>query len=197
MTVPPTTRRGRRVLGWLLGAAVVASLTACGSDDRAVQAPPGSPENPLQAKPSSLEGATSEATRRPSFADLVDRQAATPAGRTRSNPCALVTKAEAKVILQANLLDPVVAPQGPTCIYRDRSGQSFATVAFEPRGMEALRRELRRAQRVDVAGRTAYCGMHGRPILYLPVSSRRVLSVAAPCDIATRFARRAAESLDG
>jgi hypothetical protein len=186
-----------RLLGWLLGAALVASFAACGSDDRPAQAPPGSPENPVEAKPSSLEGATSETKQRPSFADLVDRQRGEPTPRDRANPCALVTKAEAKAILQANLIDPVVAPQGPTCIYRDRSGRSFATVAFQPMGIDDLRRQLRRVQRVEVAGQTAYCGMHGQPMLYLGAGTGRVLSVAAPCDVATRFARRAAERLGG
>jgi len=188
--------RRQRVLTWLVATSLLA-LTACGSDRPAAQAPPGSPENPLEAKPSSLEGTTSETSRRPSFAELVDDQTNGTAGRDSSNPCALVTKAEAKAIMRADLLDPLVAPQGPTCIYRDRARQSYATLAFQPRSIDVLRRQLRRAQRIEVGGRTGYCGMHGQPMLYLAAGRDRVLSVAAPCPIAARFARHAMKRLDG
>jgi hypothetical protein len=189
----------RAGLGGLLLA--VACLAGCGgSDDKSAKAPLGSPENPVAAQAPSSGEAGSEATGKPtepSFKKLVDRQSKEPARRDRDNPCAFVTKAQAQEILGARLLDPLVAPQGPTCIYRNRSGQSFATVAIQSVSFKALRRQVRRVERVAVSDRTAYCGMHGRPMLYLPLSGGRVLSVAAPCETATRFARRAAPRLLG
>ena len=180
---------------------VVACLAGCGgSGDKPAKAPPGSPENPVAAQPPSAGETSSEATGKatePNFKSLVDRQSKAPAQRDRDNPCAFVTKAQAQTILGARLLDPLVAPQGPTCIYRNRSGQSFATVAIQSVSFKALRRQVRRVERVAISDRTAYCGMHGQPMLYLPLSGDRVLSVAAPCETAASFARRAAPRLLG
>jgi hypothetical protein len=50
---------------------------------------------------------------------------------------------------------------------------------------------------VSVADRQAYCGVHGAPMLYLPLAQGRVLSVSAQCDVAKRFASTAVPRLDG
>lgn len=184
-------------LGLLLAAALV-GLAACGSDENPSKAAPGSPKNPLVAKPSRAGGTTSESGAKqaaPGYTRLLEQQRKAPVERDRNNPCALVTKAQAEAILGAKLVDPVVLPQGPTCIYRNRSSQRFAAISVQAQSFGALRRQLRRAERVDVSGRTAYCGMHGRPMLYLPLSGGRVLSVAAQCDTAVRLARRAGARL--
>jgi len=184
-----------RPIGILMATALLAALTACGSDGPS-KAAPGTPENPLVAKPPSAGGATSEGTgAAPDFERLVDQQRTTPVRRDAANPCGLVTKAQAQAILGSRLLDPLLAPQGPTCIYRDRSGRSFATISMQSLDFAAVRPEIRRLQRVDVAERRAYCGVHGQPVLYLPFSRGRVLSVTAPCDVAARLARRAVPHL--
>lgn len=188
---------GSRLIGLVLAAVSAGAVSACGSGD-AAKPPPGSPENPLVAEAPSAAGAGSESATSPGrvgFKELVDDQREQPAGRDDDNPCGLVTKAQARTILGVPLLDPVVAPQGPTCIYRDRSGQSFTTIAIQSLSFKSLRPRIRRLERVAVSGRTAYCGTYGRPMLYLPLSRGRVLSIAAQCETATRLARRAAPDL--
>ena len=199
LTSPPAALRA---LGALLAAACLATTAACGGSDPepAAKAALGSPENPVQAVQPTDEGVTSESSGKaaePGFKSLVEQQAAKPVEKDRSNPCALVTKAQAQAILGGRLLDPVLAPQGPTCIYRDRSGQSFATLAFQAIDIAALRRQSNRVRAVEVADRRAYCGVNGAPVLYLPVGSNRVLSVNAQCEIAMRFASRAVPHLAG
>ena len=187
-----------RLAGVGLAVVLVMGLVACGSDENPSKAAPGSPENPLVAKQPRSNGTTSESGAKPpapGYAGLLERQRKEPVERDGNNPCALVTKAQAEAILGAKLVDPVVLPQGPTCIYRNRSSQRFAAISVQAQSFAALRRQLRRAERVDVAGRTAYCGMHGRPMLYLKLSRGRVLSVAAQCDTAARLARRAGARL--
>jgi hypothetical protein len=183
-----------RLPSLVLVVVLVAGLSACGSEERSSKAAPGSPENPLAAKPSKA-GEPGTKPAEPGFAKLLERQRKQPVQHNRDNPCTLVTKAQAQAILGGKLLDPVLLPQGPTCIYRNRSQQEFATISVQAQSFGALRRQLRRAERVDVSDRTAYCGMHGRPMLYASLSGGRVLSVAAQCDMATRLARRAAAHL--
>jgi hypothetical protein len=177
----------------LLAGAAVLGVTACGSAGEPEKAP-GTPENPLVAKPSSLEKVTGESDQ-PNFKALVEGQRKAPVQHDRANPCALVTKAQAQAILGTRLLDPLVAPQGPTCIFRDRSGQSFATISVQPVTIDRLRRQTHRLKTVAVADRKAYCGVNGAPVLYLPVDGGRTLTVTAHCEIAARFARRAAPRL--
>ena len=189
----------RRPLGLVLLAALVVGLTACGSQESSSKPAPGSPENPLVAKPSTpgvtTTGESGAEPGKPGYAKLVERQRKEPVRHNRDNPCSLVTKRQAQAILGAKLIDPVVVAQGPTCIYRDRASQSFATISIQSVNFSAVRRQLRRVQRIDVSDRTAYCGMHGRPMLYLPLTRGRVLSVASQCDTAARLARRASARL--
>jgi len=110
-------------------------------------------------------------------------------------PCSLVTKGQARAILGTPIVEPLQAPQGPTCIYESRSGKQFVTLAVQTVSFAKLKRQLRSSRSVQVAGSVGYCGSYGRPMLYLPLSSRRVLSVAASCDVATRFAAKAAPRL--
>jgi len=112
-----------------------------------------------------------------------------------ARPCSLVTKAQARAIIGVPIVEPLQAPQGPTCIYRTTSGKRFITLAVQTVRFAQLRRQIRQIRRVDVSGQTAYCATHGRPMLYLPLSGTRVLSVSAPCALATRFAAKAAPHL--
>lgn len=192
-----TKSTNKLLVGLVLALAAVAA--GCG-DSGGPAAAPGSEQNPVQAEPPSLEVGASEPTGKDGesgFEQLLEQQRRTPARKDRSNPCALVTKAQAQQILGTRLLDPVMAPQGPTCIYRDRSGRSFATVAFQATGIQRLRRAARRVHAVEVGDRTAYCAVNGAPVLYLPLAAGRVLSVNAQCEIATRFASRALPHLAG
>ncbi len=187
-----------RPLAMLLAATVALAVAGCGSDEGSSKAPKGSPQNPIAAVTPDPQGLTGEGggnPAKPDYQRLLDSQRDAPPQGKRDNPCALVTKAQAQAILGGKLMDPVSMPQGPTCIYRNRSNARYATISVQARSFAALRRQLKRAQRVDVADRRAYCGVHGRPMLYASLGGGKVLSIAAQCDAAVRLARRAGARL--
>ena len=92
---------------------------------------------------------------------------------------------------------PLEAPQGPTCIYRSRrrrrvrhaGGAAGRVSAAASRSSQARRGSRPAGRRRATAGTTA------RPMLYVPLARGRVLSVAAPCDVARRFAPAAVQQL--
>lgn len=114
-----------------------------------------------------------------------------------SQPCRLVTRAEAARILGAPVRPLVTAPQGPTCLYRAASGRRLITVAVQHTDFGKLTGRLRpkRPVRVSGAAGTAYCVTAGSPTLYVPVAGGRVLTVGGPCSVARRFALRAVPRL--
>jgi hypothetical protein len=181
---------------------MAATLTACGGDSEPAAAP-GSAERPLVAEQTRLGGAVadgrsneaaasaSQAT--PGYDKLLKQQSRHP--RSRFTPCNLVTAAQARAIIGAPLQEPIEAPQGPTCVYRSRNGKSFVSVAVQTLDFNKLKSRLRVGHRVDVSNRTAYCGTYGQPMLYVPLSHGRVLSVAAHCAVAKQFAIRAVRQL--
>jgi hypothetical protein len=114
---------------------------------------------------------------------------------SRFTPCNLVTRSEARAIVGAPLLVPVEAPQGPTCIYRDKADNYFITIGVERSSLESIRTRLRHRRRLKIAGRTAYCGTYGHETLYVVLSRGRVLSISAPCDTAKRLALKAVPRL--
>ena len=201
-------RIGVRSLGLIALVLMTALLTACGGQSTP-KPPPGSPQNPLvaqtpqdsatagrlnEAAPAVKGGAGAEGTKpkadaQPGYQKLVERQGSKP--RSRFTPCNLVTKAQAGAIVGAPLQDPLEAPQGPTCIYRSQDGKRFVTLAVQSVAFSKLKRQMHKRQQVAVSDKTAFCGMLGQPILYMPLSGRRVLSVAAPCQVARKFAARA------
>jgi len=187
-----------RPLALLLAATIALVAAGCGSDQGHPKAPPGTPQNPLAAVTPDPQGLTGEAggnPAKPDYQRLLDKQREAPSQPKQANPCALVTKAQAQRALGGRLIDPVSLPQGPTCIYRNRSSARYATISVQARDFAVLRRQLKRARRVDVADRPAFCGVHGRPMLYLSLGGGKVLSVAAQCDPAVRLARRAGAQL--
>ena len=194
MTAGRTVARG--LLTVLVAAAPAVLLAACGGESRSSERPVGTPENPAVAQPfpGGGEPAARPRSRRetsptPSFDRVVESQKRRP--RKRFSPCNLVTSKQAREILGAAVLQPREAPQGPTCIYRTRSGERFVTLAVQSAAIADLRRHLRRAQRFEVGSRRAYCGTLGQPVLHVALGGGRVLTVAAPCDTARRFAATA------
>jgi hypothetical protein len=141
-------------------------------------------------KPARHKGGETAAPARPKTAR---NQKALAAGA--SQPCLLVTKTQAKAIVGAPILEPLQAPQGPTCIYRTKSGKPYVTLAVQTVNFAKLRKQIRNTRAVPIAGRTAYCGTYGKPMLFLPVAGGRVLSITAPCAMAQQFAAKAAPQL--
>jgi len=208
-------RRGVRSLGLIALLLMAALLAACGGQSKP-KPPPGSPQNPLVAQApqeavtqgrlnesapaakgaagAGAEGAKPKADAKPGYQKLVERQGSKP--RSRFTPCNLVTKAQAGAIVGAPQQDPLEAPQGPTCIYRSRDGKRFVTLAVQSVAFSKLKHQMHKRQQVSVSNKTAFCGMLGQPILYVPLSGSRVLSVAAPCQVARKFAARAVPRLN-
>lgn len=193
--------------------AATAFLAACGGDK---PAPKGTPDHPVAAKPTpegtsapdgtrlneaggpdaeaTADGAAAAKTQ-PGYSKLLSRQSSKP--KKRFSPCTLVSKAQARAIVGYQITDLVEAPQGPTCIYQGKQPQAgFVTLAVQPQPFAALKKAMRRREAVDVGAKAAYCGMSGRPLLVAAVGQGRVLSVAAPCKIAKRFAKTAIAHLD-
>jgi hypothetical protein len=110
-------------------------------------------------------------------------------------PCSLVTKTQASAIIGGPIVEPLEAPQGPTCIYRTAAGKPYVTLAVQTIDFASLKKQIRHSRRVSVSGASAYCGTYGRQMLYLPLPGGRVLSVAAPCTTAARFAAKATPHL--
>jgi hypothetical protein len=118
------------------------------------------------------------------------RRQVAPAPSAR-RPCSLVTRTQARAIIGAAILEPLEAPQGPTCIYQTPTGKPYITLTVQRASYARLQEQVRRRHSIAVADRRGVCGSYGRPMLYVPVGGGRVLSVAAPCAIASRFAARA------
>jgi hypothetical protein len=112
-----------------------------------------------------------------------------------SRPCSLVSKTQARAIVGAPILEPLQAAQGPTCIYQAKSGKPYVTVTVQTVNFVKLRKQIRNLRSIAVADRTAVCGTYGKPMLFLPVTGGRVLSISAPCGMAQRFAAKAAPHL--
>jgi hypothetical protein len=131
----------------------------------------------------------------PGYQKLLEQQTRKPA--SRFTPCNLVRRSEAAAILGVAVRPLVEAPQGPTCIYRSAKGRGFITVSVQKAALSKLRKQLRHAKPVAVAQRDSVCGTVGRPLLYVPVSSARVLVVTAPCQVAKQFASAAVPRIPG
>lgn len=115
-------------------------------------------------------------------------QAPTPSPR---KPCLLVPKADATRILGTPLLDPIHARQGPTCIYRSVNRKRYITLTVQTASYKRLAAQVRGRRTLSIGEYRGVCGTFGGPVLYVPVVSRRVLTIAGPCAVATRFAASA------
>jgi hypothetical protein len=179
-----------------------ALLSACGGGEPTKAAtPPGSPDNPMVGKlnEETQSGRKNESAAKtaeePGYQKLVERQTKKP--QAAFTPCNLVTPAQASSILGGPIQAPLEAPQGPTCIYRLRSGgKGMVTVAVQTLDLAHAKRQLRGSQRLAVSGRPAYCGAVGQPMLYAGLSDGRVLAIGAPCNVARQFATRAVAQLE-
>ena len=108
-----------------------------------------------------------------------------------SDPCTLVSRAEAQTIVGAPVDKPVEAPLGPTCIYRPESAKNLITLSVGSIDFARIKAQIRNRRRLDVSGHAAYCGNYGQPTTFVPLASGRALTVTAPCAIGIRFAAKA------
>jgi hypothetical protein len=108
-----------------------------------------------------------------------------------SDPCTLVSRAEAQAIVGRPIDPPVEARLGPTCIYQPAGAKNLITVTVESINAAAIKRYIRKRTQLNVSGRTAYCGTYGQPITLVPLAGGRALAVTAPCAIGIRFAAKA------
>jgi hypothetical protein len=138
---------------------------------------------------------SSEGAQKQDYQRLLERQTKHP--KSRFTPCNLVTQDQATAIIGSPIQQPLEAPQGPTCIYRTRDGKRFISLAVQSVKFSTVKRQVRRRQSVTISDRTGICGRYGQPMLYVPVSGGRVLTVAAPCGIAKQFALKAVPRLSG
>jgi hypothetical protein len=191
---------GIRLLCLSLLLLVAAPLAACGGSQDHKSGAPGSKGNPLVANAEAEEqakGRVNEAaaapTPAPGYQRLLEKQTKRP--RSGFTPCNLVTPRQAQSILGAPIQAPLEAPQGPTCIYRTRSGSGFVTVSVQTLDLAAIRHAMREPRRIAVSGHRAYCGVYGQPMLYTALPGGRVLSVGARCRVARAFATRAVARL--
>jgi hypothetical protein len=106
------------------------------------------------------------------------------------NPCSLVTRGEAQRILRHAVGPLVEGPQGPTCIYKLAGTKRTVTLAVEPANVSKVKpqAQLRNRRKVTVRAHTGYCGTLGGPLMVVPLSGGRVLSITAPCSQASSFA---------
>jgi hypothetical protein len=187
----------RRIALLLVPAALV--LAGCGSSAPTAPAP-GSPERPLVAKPSETSsepttGRSSQGGNGSPFAQIVQGQSKHP--QSRFTPCNLVTRPEAQAIMGGSVRQPLEAPQGPTCIYRAAKGQRMVTIAVQGMDFAQVKPLLQHRKPVTTSGRTGFCGIYGQPMLYVPLTGGRVLTVGAECAVAQRFAAKAVRQLRG
>jgi hypothetical protein len=162
-------------------------LCACGAGAPASHAP-GSTTNPTK-------GATTPKTSSGRSNEASGAQQAAAVETAGSAPCTLVTREQASAILGERISKPSEAVQGPTCVYKGH--KSFVTLAVQTLDFDKIKPKLGLRQRVEVSSKVAYCGNYGQQMLYVPLSEGRVLSVAAPCPRAKRFAALAVRALSG
>jgi hypothetical protein len=192
-------------------ALVGAGLAACGGSDPAVKTPAAAHDQAASDKPtvkaapagspqakqaaSKQKAATKpEPSRKRDIASAkAQLQKASTSPQQGGSPrsiCGLVSPAEASAILGKAVRAPVVAKQGPTCIYRTRGGD-LTTVSVQAAPLRELASHMRNQRDVAVASRAGVCGTLGQPMLYLPVGGRQVLAVTGKCEVARQFASHA------
>lgn len=108
-----------------------------------------------------------------------------------SDPCQLVTAAQARAIVGGPVGKPVEAPLGPTCIYHSLRDGRVVTMTIEAVNFTRVKRNLHGVKSASMAGHTAYCGTYGQPTTLVSLGKGRVLAVTAPCAVGFRFAANA------
>ena len=116
-------------------------------------------------------------------------------GGKASDPCSLVSRAQAQTFTGRPVAAPKLAPLGPTCVYHALGANAQVTLAVESTVLSKLKSHMQKLTHLTVAGREAYCGVYGSPVTLVPLSGPQVLSVVAPCNVGARFAAAALPKL--
>lgn len=111
------------------------------------------------------------------------------AGRT--NPCTLVSRAQAQAIVGEPIASMQEAPLGPTCIYQPAGSKSFVTLAIEPINLPKVLAHVRGYSEAHIKGHTADCGVYGQPTTFVALPRAGVLTITGPCAIGAKFAATA------
>lgn len=105
-----------------------------------------------------------------------------PAAR-ESNPCTLVTRAQAQAAIGRPIDAPEEAPLGPTCIYQPVGARTFVTLALETAPFPQIEDHIRDPHRSRVDDHNTYCGLYGGMTTFVPLERGKVLYVTGPCDV--------------
>jgi hypothetical protein len=212
-------RRSRRAVSTILLAAGAITLGACGGASPHATTPTTSTPvqhavnvQPEGASVSSAQGTSGSGASRKSGAAKEQQVLRSESGRGAQagqakpgtqakgsaiavpkgpNPCVLITSAEAQSIIGSPITRVTEAPLGPTCILSVKGQRQTVTLAVESAAVAKQIHQMRKIQQVTVAGRRAYCGQLGRPMLDVQLSSGKILNVTAPCAIAQALAAKA------
>jgi hypothetical protein len=117
-----------------------------------------------------------------------DNDEISPTGAKPVRPCQLVNRKEATAILGKGT-KIAERPQGPTCVYSN-AGRTV-TLAVEVNSVKQLRREARKATKIDVDGRTGWCVKYQTTTAVIGISEGRVLRADGPCQAGVRFLSKA------
>ena len=99
-----------------------------------------------------------------------------------------VARAEASTILGQAVAEPQSVLQGPSCLYRVKGRERVVALSVAPGSISTIQRRGRDVIKLRLRNRAGFCVNYGRPKVIVPLTRGRLLSVAAPCQIAARFA---------
>ena len=110
---------------------------------------------------------------------------------TQTNPCTLISKADAEALIGGPIAAPREAPLGPTCIYQPIHGKSSITLSVESINFAKIKPHMRKVTQFTVRGHAGYCGKYGQTMTFVPLAGGKVLNITAPCSVGTPIATRA------
>jgi hypothetical protein len=116
---------------------------------------------------------------------------------TQPSPCTLVSSKQVAKVTGLPVTKQILAPLGPTCIYKLANGSRQVTITVGSARFAALVSQIprRRRRRVRVVGHLGYCGVLGQPVLYVSLPHGRVLTITAACGPAQKLAAIAVRRL--
>jgi hypothetical protein len=129
----------------------------------------------------------------PGHADTGQNASGVDAGH--KDPCALVSRSEAQIILGTPIKSMVEAPLGPTCIYQPAGAKQFVTMAVQSIDLANIKAHIHDRRSFLVGGLTAFCGTYGSTTTFVALPNRQILTVTAPCTVGVRFAAKAVPRL--